>query len=1107
MLSFFLTAGIYAVDLTAQTKQPPERTKSAAPVKGNAGKKTDRTQREPTVSAGKAPSVERTPVPFDPDADQKRFDAALAAPSNAEKARLLREFIAEFQDSEYLDEAREYLLSARQAMAAEEIRAGRSGEAASILELAVEEAPVSISNRVFSDTILKFPSALFYTDSRQAALEIARKIENKYAGNARHLLGLVFFYISIEKGSDASRLASAAIELEPDAAAGYQALGLASRLNFDLEEAARAFAKANEIDSRSVVIRRSLAEVKRALGRSDEAISLYRSILAENEGDLTAQSGLVLSLFDSGRRAEAEAELARALERDPRDFTLMAGVAYQYAAMGRGEKAIDYARRAIEIEPRYVWSHIALARGQMSLNDPNGAERTLMSARRYGNFPTLDYEIASARFKAGFFREAIEELDNSFELEDGLIRTRLGGRVSRAEKGFQELIGPERKASILVTAAADDAETSSKLKYLFEAAKRLADGKDDETTIKLVEKFIAGSDKMKLHRQLYAADMLLRKRAALPKVSEILRSSLTDVENGLDAPSAGSAVMASELYASRKDAFVKNEFVLIPEVPRQTLLSILRGRIEELSGWASLEQGDHATAMVRLRRAISVLPDKSAWWRSSRWRLAMAHEAAGSNEEALDIYIQTYKIDRPDAIRYGTIEALYRKVKGSIEGLEEQIGPNPLFATRIAPLSVDRRSAMDAEAEQNSSSSRSFDTNPEKTTKTSENTLDEGDRQLIKPEKDPAKVVDKMPVTALPRPSDDNPTAAEPTSKEPEKIGDEKAKDPLAEPSPIPDTKASTLSTQPLKQREKDEKFEAATVDSTVKPADASPTQVKVDAPPSSLVKDPELRNEVIARANTEKRNEPTEAAPEIHKPDAAPTKTPQIDQDKAERTYKDENSSAESQKLIERVTPANLLREPFPLNNSNAKDPEPDGNNDQARKEQPAGKSVRTPADKRDEEPIIVKVDPNQSIVSQPEAKKQDGVKLRSENGDNANDSRGSRSEGDPTGATRRRVVEGQEITGDQRCEIDISQQNVSILSNGGSLGVLVTVTGDLGLGEIKAASNSRRDIAVQAEPAIAGRPGQRYFIIRSISSATGMFQVSFDSPCGKREINVRVR
>ena len=66
-----------------------------------------------------------------------------------------------------------------------------------------------------------------------------------------------------------------------------------------------------------------------------------------------------------------------------------------------GNRAVELAENAIEREPRYIWSHIAYARGLMSQGKPVAAEQVLMKARAYGNFPTLEYELASARLAAG----------------------------------------------------------------------------------------------------------------------------------------------------------------------------------------------------------------------------------------------------------------------------------------------------------------------------------------------------------------------------------------------------------------------------------------------------------------------------------------------------------------------------------------------------------------------------------------------------------------------------------------------------------------------------------------------------------------------------------
>jgi hypothetical protein len=40
-----------------------------------------------------------------------------------------------------------------------------------------------------------------------------------------------------------------------------------------------------------------------------------------------------------------------------------------------------------------------------------------------------------------------------------------------------------------------------------------------------------------------------------------------------------------------------------------------------------------------------------------------------------------------------------------------------------------------------------------------------------------------------------------------------------------------------------------------------------------------------------------------------------------------------------------------------------------------------------------------------------------------------------------------------------------------------------------------------------IEGVTGRRFFVVKSVSERTGVFQVNFESPCGKREVEVHVR
>jgi hypothetical protein len=201
------------------------------------------------------------------------------------------------------------------------------------------------------------------------------------------------------------------------------------------------------------------------------------------------------------------------------------------------------------------------------------------------------------------------------------------------------------------------------------------------------EDFVKGDDKMKLHRQLHAASLLLQKGIAKEKAGELAKAAVGNADAGLDVASPAAAVMASELYESRTVAFSRDQVIIVPDVPRQTLSAILRGRIEELSGWTLYQQKSYAEAVIRLRRAISVLPDKSAWWRSSMWLLGLALEADGKDSEALDSYIKSYKTDKPDVLKYVIVETLYKKVNGNTVELEAKIGANPLTAFS-SPASV-----------------------------------------------------------------------------------------------------------------------------------------------------------------------------------------------------------------------------------------------------------------------------------------------------------------------------------------------------------------------------------------------------------------------------------
>ena len=267
--------------------------------------------------------------------------------------------------------------------------------------LAITESPANMSDKLYTEVISTLPLNLFLRGERAAALEAARLIEKRVEDDPKRLLAIASFYLNIEEVNEATRTSELAIKLAPDLAAAHQALGAAHHIALRLDDATTEYARSLELDPKLASARRSLADLRRAGGKPGEALALYREQVAADPADKAARAGVALSLLDAGERAEGERSLEAALKDDPRNLALLTGAAYWYAAHGEGERALELAERAVQVEPRYTWAQISLGRALMAQKRPLDAERVLRFARQYGRFPTLDYELASALAAAG----------------------------------------------------------------------------------------------------------------------------------------------------------------------------------------------------------------------------------------------------------------------------------------------------------------------------------------------------------------------------------------------------------------------------------------------------------------------------------------------------------------------------------------------------------------------------------------------------------------------------------------------------------------------------------------------------------------------------------
>jgi Flp pilus assembly protein TadD len=581
------------------------------------------------------------------------------------------------------------LISAYAALGDQKLRNADTAGGVEMLFLAIDQAPASISDKLFSGVISQIPLNLYLSGERNLALKAARNIEAKFGNDVNHLLAIAGFYLGVENGDEAVRVAGQAVKMAPDMAEAHHALALGLHISLRLDEAMAEYKKAFDLDPKTKGVRRSLADLNRASGKSQDAITLYREQLVAEPTDKAARTGLVLALLDAGMKDEANTELESALRDDPKNIGLLTGAGYWFTAHGDSDRGFDLARRAVETEPRYTWGQIAAARALVAKRQPLEAERSLRYARQYGKFPTLDYELASALAAAGLYEEASEALQPAFVLKDEAIETRLGGRLLARESGFIELLAPERRASIFQFTAADTEENAAMLKALLAFSRVLSEEPANETAIVAAAKqFANGQDNGRAYRQLYAASRLLRKNVGLATAYDLAQTSTEGIDAALEVPAVTVAVQADELRDIRARAIASGGTPDIAEAPRSALRSILLGRVEDLSGWALFNQDKASEAIQHLQSATKILPEGTPSWRTALWHLGAALEQTDQKTEALNAYIKSYVSGDPDPLRRKLIEQLYTKVNGSLDGLDQRLN-GPATATPVSTPATD----------------------------------------------------------------------------------------------------------------------------------------------------------------------------------------------------------------------------------------------------------------------------------------------------------------------------------------------------------------------------------------------------------------------------------
>lgn len=206
-----------------------------------------------------------------------------------------------------------------------------------------------------------------------------------------------------------------AIALNPRLATAYLALGwIRIMYDWDWEQAEASLKKAVELEPGNVEVLRYRSSLARTLGRQDEAIELYKRVIALDPLRARSYSSLARQFFFAGRYDEANAMLQRALELNPQKEG-------DHLARGQILLARGFPKQAlaeIEQEPSEGWKLLGEALVYHSLGQAQDSEAALQKliATHQQDWA---FQIAEIYAFRGEPDKAFEWLARSYRQRDG----------------------------------------------------------------------------------------------------------------------------------------------------------------------------------------------------------------------------------------------------------------------------------------------------------------------------------------------------------------------------------------------------------------------------------------------------------------------------------------------------------------------------------------------------------------------------------------------------------------------------------------------------------------------------------------------------------------
>ena len=691
----------FAADFeSVQAKKPPAKAPAAKKPSTQSQPTRQETKKAPATAGASHDSSQLTP--------REAFDRARLAASQNERIDLLEKFISAGRDSRLEAEARELLMREYSLRGEQQLREASPKLAFRDFKSVLRVAPLNVSNKMFNQYIFPLPMAMNAFGYRLESVDLMRSFEPRFEGDANRLVQIGFFYVQIEAPLEAARVLERAIQLAPNDHRAHNSLGNAYLIGLRLDDAAVEFQRAVEIDPTDEFANLNLANLARTSGNHEEAVAYYRKQLALKPDDADAHGGMAIALLALGRDEEAQPHIKRAMDLAPENYRFCVQLAYFYVTRKKPAAARPLIERAAAIEPRYAWTAITKANIDALEGKYGDGLATLITAQSLGAFSTLNFELVKALMTLDGYDQSIEVMGKAFRIStEGEFETMLGGVVKARSPRLDLLLERERQVALFL----NDHPTTSMQYRLAEslcridhyakiavAARKTAESAKRNARPGASKGGARGTEELQSTRPRRAgtgdspnAELSAGADASLPGVPELIRAitTFTTLDDGRQPfrmvwaarklTDSGLALTAAEQLARR--AITLGEAATQPDgsmrdaplLDREGRRAVFLGRAYDALGWALFKRGNNQGAVENLSKSVEVYPP-SVERKNALWHFAIATEEAGDQRRALDLYIASYESEMPmSRARRSQIETLYKKLNGSLAGLEEKL--------------------------------------------------------------------------------------------------------------------------------------------------------------------------------------------------------------------------------------------------------------------------------------------------------------------------------------------------------------------------------------------------------------------------------------------------